>query len=171
MDFAFGNSNKTDSKTEVDLNESIAESTVTNTSWLGSVMSSGTKKDNSGLLDEGDEDDRLITSSDSTNDDLEGQRKQKRNYENDDNKYFKSAKSYHNTKVAIVFALLGVVMLIFAFLGLPLIMLFPGSFLRNMSLGSMFMFLSLAFYMGPYNYGKYLMSEQGISLASLSYLA
>ena len=64
----------------------------------------------------------------------------------DDNKMFKSAKTYKNKYIAYALWIIGTVMLIYAFWELPFISLYPQSFLRNMSIGSSWVYFGFAIY-------------------------
>ena len=146
--------------------EAKPEESSSQKGWIESIISY--KQDEPGLLDGADEDDSLLTKNDSL-DDIEAGTTDSIKTQSTYREYFESAKTYQNTTVALIMVVLGIIMLLFAGMNLPLVMIFPGSFLRNVSLGSMFIFLALAFYMGPFKFIQYLMSEQNIAMASLGY--
>ncbi|CAI2379748.1 unnamed protein product [Moneuplotes crassus] len=143
-----------------------------NTSWLGSMISS---KEESGLLDDEIEGQSLM-----------GNRQTQANTSEEsgimsyipsintsffeDNKYVKSLKGYSNWKIAVVLWMLGLVMLFFAMCELPFIAIFPKSFIRNLSLGSTLIYSGMAFYMGPYEYFISIFGSQTIVLTLGSYL-
>ena len=61
-------------------------------------------------------------------------------------------------------------MLFFALWELPFVAIFPKAFLRNLSLGSTWIYTGLAFYLGPYDYFISIFGDETIKLTVGSYL-